>query len=378
MVHPASNGCGDGTRPNLSVGFVLVPEFTLGSLSGFVDALRIAADNLDGSRQIHCRWTIMGPDRRPVRSSSGVEIAPWDVFKSPAAFDYIVVVGGLLRGQERIDPRLLEYVRKANAAGVSLVGVCTGSFVLARAGVMRGRRACVHWHHVDEFRKEFPEQRVDGEQVYVVDGKIITCAGGQSATDVALYLIERHCSRSIALKVASGMVMEKARGSKDAQPRPEADWFRRIEDTLVQRAILLMEQQSPARHVMISEIAAKVGVSERTLVRAFHRCFKLSPAAFLRALRLAHGRWDVLNTRKPIGWIASDYGFSDASHFTRLFREYYCVTPAAARERGSLDRATRGREAGRGMEGVLDQILWEDPLSFAAIDWPTEDRLQRD
>jgi transcriptional regulator GlxA family with amidase domain len=359
-------------RANLSVAFVLLPEFTLSTFSGFVDALRIAADEVDRSRQLHCRWTILGPDRNAVRSSSGVEIAPWESFRDPAEFDYTIVVGGLVRGHNRIDKRTLTYLRQVDERGGSLIGVCTGSFALARAGLMKGYRCCVHWHHLQEFMTEFPEHRVEGHSVYVIDGKRITCAGGQSAVDVAVHLIERHCGRSLALKVTSAMVVEAARGPKHPQPRPETKWFHEIKSGLVQRAILLMEQQSPAQRVEVADIAARLGVSMRTLVRAFQRTFDLSPSVFMRALRMAHGRWEILNTEKSVGWIASDYGFSDASHFTRLFRKYYGVTPVLARETREQEIKRRPKRAPRGIKPVMQDILWGDPMSFAAIDWPSE------
>lgn len=350
--------------------FVLLPEFTLSTFSGFVDALRIASDEVDRSRQVHCRWTVLGPDRNAVRSSCGVEIAPWAAFSDPGDYDYTVVVGGLVRGHRRIDKRTLNYLRLVDERGGSLIGVCTGSFALARAGLMKGYRCCVHWHHLKEFTEEFPDHRVDAQSVFVIDGKRITCPGGQSAVDVAVHLVERHCGRSLALKVTSGMVIEAARGPKHPQPRPETKWFHEIRSGLVQRAILLMDQQSPTQRPNVEGIAARLGVSMRTLVRAFQSTFGLSPSVFMRALRLAHSRWEVLNTDKSVGWIASDFGFSDASHFTRLFRQYYGVTPQAAREAGGAGT----HKPSLTIKPALRKILWGDPMSFAVIDWPSQEQ----
>jgi transcriptional regulator GlxA family with amidase domain len=81
---------------HLAVGFVLMPSFTLLPFSAFIDALRLAADEGDKSRQVNCQWTVMGPDLAPVSSSAGVTVKPWETYRDPSDFDYIVVVGGLL------------------------------------------------------------------------------------------------------------------------------------------------------------------------------------------------------------------------------------------------------------------------------------------
>ena len=358
----------------LSVGFVLLPDFTLLAFSGFVDALRLAADQDDRSRQVHCQWTLLGPRLMPVRSSCGVEITPWETFDGDKHFDYVVVIGGLLRGHERMDRRILSFLRDADARGASLVGVCTGSFALARAGLMKGYRSCVHWYHLQEFAREFPNHRVEADVAYRVDGRRITCAGGQSSLDVAVHLVEKHCGRNIALKVRTGLVVTAANDPRQAPPHPETKWFAEINKTLIQRAILLIDEQPTWRTGLMTEIAGRLGVSVRTLVRGFERTFNLPPATFFRVLRVARGRWDLLNTSKSIGCIALDHGFSDASHFTRLFREYYGATPAMFRQTAHSSapaRATaKSRKAAGKLGSPLEQILYGDAFSLAAVDWP--------
>ncbi|HVO88431.1 MAG TPA: DJ-1/PfpI family protein, partial [Casimicrobiaceae bacterium] len=125
-------------QTQLSVGFVLQPEFTLIAFAGFVDALRLAADERDGSRPIRCAWSVLAPTSAPIRASCGVEIHPTSHLVDPGRFDYLVVVGGLLRGGHHIDAQLVRYLQQADAAGVPLVGICTGSFVLARSNLLRG------------------------------------------------------------------------------------------------------------------------------------------------------------------------------------------------------------------------------------------------
>jgi transcriptional regulator GlxA family with amidase domain len=354
------------------VAFLLLPDFTLSTFTGFVDALRLAADEADRSRQRYCRWTIIGPDRTAVRSSCGIEITPWELMGNSDEFHYTIVVGGLLSGHSRIDKRILDYLRKADQRGGALIGLCTGSFALARAGLMRHHRSCVHWFHLREFRQEFPNHRVAADRVYIVDGRRITCSGGQSAIDLAIHLVERHCGRGIALKVASYMVVSNTRGLTHPQPHPEMRCIREIKNSLVQRAILIMEQHLLVQPVVVRVIAAQLGVSTRTLARAFQQTFNVSPATFFRAMRIAHCRWELLNTQKSSGRVALDHGFADASHFTRVYRQFYGTSPTAAREHRAVRPKASDRRSGasRGRQGnTIDRILRGDSLSFSAVDW---------
>ena len=100
--------------PSLSVGFVLMPSFTLLPFSAFIDALRLAADEGDQSQQINCRWTLMGPNLDAISSSSGVQIKPWESYRNPVEFDYIVVVGGLLQKTLHGSQHAIDYLQQAN------------------------------------------------------------------------------------------------------------------------------------------------------------------------------------------------------------------------------------------------------------------------
>lgn len=348
----------DAAEAKLSVGFILLNEFTLFAFSGFVDALRIAGDELDNSRQVECRWTVIAPTLQPVRANCGVEIAPWETFPDPRRFDYIVVIGGRMEPQRNTDPRILEYLALAAERGVAIVGVCTATFVLARAGVMDGRRCCVHWNARADFEEEFPDLEVASDTIFLEDGDRITCPGGQSAADVALHLIARHCGPANARKAAAGMVLERMRGHRTPQPHAEATWFGEIKKPLVRRAVAMMDRHISS-DLPLAEIARRLQVSSNTLYRAFQDALGESPTRFFRLLRLAHGHWSLHHTNLSVSQIAHVYRFSDASHFTRMHRRYYGVPPARARALGedgsrALIRAEHRRTvAGQVLAGGL-------------------------
>lgn len=314
--------------PRLSIGFILQPEFTLVAFSSFVDALRLAADEADRSRQVRCRWAVVSHDMRPVRASCGIEVAPSRELGDPAEFDYVVMVGGLLPAGRRLSPRLVAYLGQAAAAGRPLVGVCTGSFILARAGLMRRHRSCVNWFHYRDFVLEFPDHAVTSDQLFVVDRDRITCAGGTSVVHLAAHLIERHVGKPESQKALRIMIEKSALPSRAPQPQPS---FAGETDNLwIRRAMLLMERNAGTRFSVL-DIARELHVSPRHLERLFQAELGVSPSDFARTLRLRRAHDLLVDTRQPISEVALDTGFADGSHFSRRFRDAYGKSPSQVR-----------------------------------------------
>jgi transcriptional regulator GlxA family with amidase domain len=315
-------------KARLSVGILLLPDFTLMAFAGFVEALRLAADDGDGSRQINCQWSIVGPALDPVRSSCGVAIAPWEIYPPPDRFDYIVVVGGLLHTGHNPPASMSAYLHEAAARGVRLIGLCTGVFLLIRAGLMKGRRCCVSWYHYQDLVDEFPDVEPIADQLFVTDGNRITCAGGAGAVDLAAWLIERHCGRSWAQKSLRILVVDKARAPNAAQPQPAV--LKATRNERVRRAILLMEQHL-GDPLSVEEIARRVNISKRQLERIFRQETGKSPHEIALELRLRYGQWLLTRTARPITEIASECGFADSSHFSRAYRNAFGEPPSTTR-----------------------------------------------
>jgi transcriptional regulator GlxA family with amidase domain len=120
-----------------------------------VDVLRLAADEGDRSRPIACAWHVMDSSKRPIQSSCGLTVDPTSALLDPQDLDYVVVVGGLLTAPA-ISEATADYLRRAAAANVTLIGLCTGSFILCRLGLMKDREVCVSWYHHQDFTEAFP------------------------------------------------------------------------------------------------------------------------------------------------------------------------------------------------------------------------------
>jgi transcriptional regulator GlxA family with amidase domain len=315
-------------QPLISVGFVLANNFTLSALSLFIDALRLAADEGDLSRPIRCRWTVMAAKPEPVRASCGLMVNRTSGLEDPRQFQYIVVVGGLLHAGRQVDNETERYLREAARLGVPLIGVCTGSFILARAGLMEGYRCCVSWYHYRDFLEEFPDHHPVADRLFMVDRDRITCSGGSGVADLAAFLIERHLGRAVAQKSLHVLLLHRARLGSDAQPRPPMEGD--SADERVGRALLLMEQNM-TNPLPIATIATRLNLSTRQLERLFHAALGERPAIIYRRLRLRYARWLLENTERTITDIAIETGFSDSAHFSRQFKDFFAATPSGAR-----------------------------------------------
>lgn len=325
----------DIAMPRLRVGFLLARHFTLTAFANFIDTLRLAADEGDRSRPILCKWVVMAANGNPISSSSGIAIAPEVGLLDPRQFHYIVVVGGLLNRGEPIDEATAAYIRQVAVAGIPLIGVCTGSFILKRLGLLEGRKTCVSWYHRSDYIDEFGIAPI-ADQLFMIDGDRITCSGGAGVVDLAAELVEKHVGAQAAKKSLNVMLLDEQRAAHAAQPTPHI--APTAADVRVRRAVLKMEQ-AMAEPVAIAALAKHIGVSERQLDRLFRNELGASPAETYRVMRLDYGNWLISNTKRSIGEIAAMAGFADGAHFARAYRKRFGVNPREIRKFGDVTNA---------------------------------------
>lgn len=329
-------------RKPLRVGFILSSNFTLSAFSNFIDVLRLAADENDDSRQVRCNWHIMSPDRGLIRSSGGLAVQPTSGLLPIEELDYVVVIGGLLQRGPQIDERIANYLLNAAERDVTLVGVCTGSFILQRLGLLDGYKCCISWYHYRDFLEEFEEATPVADQSYVIDRRRITCSGGSNAAHLAAFLVDRHVGSSVAQKALRILQIERMRPAGTAQSAPLQP---EIEDRRIAQALLMMEQNLSAP-LSVSQIAAQVGTSTRQLERVFKDALHSSPQAAYIQLRLRHAQW-MLKRGFPLSAIAAETGFSDSSHLSKTYKTAYGVNPSQDRHDHAVAPAYTAQETAR-------------------------------
>lgn len=317
--------------PKLRVGFLLAPRFTMTAFSGFVDLLRLAADEDDRSRPIACSWSVLGPPGATIEASCGVTVSAWEAPTDPTHFDYLVVVGGLLHGGQRIPGWMADFLAEGARAGVPLAGLCTGSFILARLGLLDGYTACVSWFHRDDFMREFPHLRVVSNRLFIVDGDRLTCAGGTSVVHLAARLVTRHQGTAAAEQSLRIMIEDHALPGNT--PQPEQVITRCARDPVVKRAMLYIEQNLAAGNDL-TDLPELIGISARQLQRRFVTDIGITAKEYRARLRLSRAKWLVQHTAMPLADVGLECGFADGAHLSRSFRRHFGSAPSEFRRLG--------------------------------------------
>jgi len=315
-------------RLALKVGFILARQFTLSAFANFVDVLRLAADEGDRSRPIRCSWRVISATMNPVVSSCGIPVQPDDRLGDPRDFDYVVVVGGLIPAIETLNPDYIAYLKRAAEANVAIVGVCTGAFILHKAGLMEGHRCCVSWFHHDDFLDQFEDLIPVSDQIFVVDRNRLTCSGGASSAHLAAYLVDRHIGQAAARKSLNIMIIDEAQTQENPQPGLPLEFT--TSDKLVRKALHLI-RQNVATPLTVVQLATRLKISRRKLERHFSEALQLSPAEAGLSVRLSVARNLLSSTDQSVTRIAAATGFCDASHFGKVFRAREGAPPDAWR-----------------------------------------------
>jgi|TARA_R110002049_G_scaffold71345_3_gene183814 transcriptional regulator GlxA family with amidase domain len=323
-------------KPALKIGLILARQFTLSAFANFVDVLRLAADEGDRSRPIRCSWRVVSATMNPVVSSCGIPVQPDQRLGDPSEFDYVVVVGGLISAIENLNPDYIAYLKRAALADVPIVGVCTGAFILHKAGLMDGYRCCVSWFHHNDFLEQFDGLIPISDQIFVVDRNRLTCSGGASSAHLAAYLVDRHIGQAAARKSLNIMIIDEAQTPENPQPGLPLEFA--TSDKLVRKALHLI-RQNVATPLTVDQLSKRLKISRRMLERHFGDALQLSPAEAGLSVRLAVARHLLSRTDHSVTHIAAATGFCDASHFGKVFRTREGVPPNAWRQKNRADGA---------------------------------------
>jgi AraC family transcriptional regulator, transcriptional activator FtrA len=273
------------------------------------------------------RFAVVAAEGKRARAMGGI------VVEASLGLDQLakantIIIPGWRDKTERPPQALLNAISKANARGTRCLSICSGVFVLAAAGLLKGRRATTHWRHIPELKHMYPDIYVEEDVLYVDEGNVITSAGSAAGIDACVHLVRRDFGAKIANTVARRLVMPPHREGGQAQyvaaPIPVRSG-RTITDAL-----------DWARHhisqaIDVVDMANVAAMSERTFQRRFNEAVGMSPKLWLQRERMFRAQELLETTDLTLDELASQCGYESLDTFRVAFRRTVGTAPAAYR-----------------------------------------------
>jgi transcriptional regulator GlxA family with amidase domain len=305
---------------------------------------RIAADELSGPGQAFFRARIASSDHREFRcyqvltlgigtarclTECGVIVKPQLDISDAPQLDTIIVPGGCGIHDARLSKKIAKWLNRRAPVTRRIVALGDSVSALAQTGLLDGRQVAVHWRFAKDFAKTFPKLRVISDRLFVKDDRFYTCAGGISAVDLSLSLIEEDYGRQMALKLARELILHVKRSGEQEQYSEALRFQVQACDRFanISSWILCNLHQD----LSIEALAQRTCMSSRNFTRLFRSEFGRTPAEFIASVRISEAQRRLLIPRNSIESVAGSVGFKSADAFSRTFERLVGVRPSTYR-----------------------------------------------
>lgn len=309
-------------RQPLGVAVLVLPQCSILAVASVLDPMRAANRHLGWEG---FRWRVVTPDGRPVPLTCGIGLPAAGPLAAGEGAEALIVIVGYRQAEVATRALLAELARIGPQMRL-VAGIDAGPWVLARAGLLQGHRATVHWEDLEDFAAAFPGVEVVPDR-WVIDGARATAGGAAPAHDLMVHLIGSRHGAALARQVTGTFMTETRAGDEPQTARRPAG--RRL-DPRVEAAMARMEARLDAPEPA-ARTARAVGLSPRRLETLFGAALGLTPGAYALSLRLQAARRLVTDTRHPLAEVALRTGFSSAATLSRAFRRRFGLPPSALR-----------------------------------------------
>jgi transcriptional regulator GlxA family with amidase domain len=313
------------TNTPIRIAFVLAPQFPMLAFAAALDPLRVA--NRLSEKPLF-EWLLASVDGRPVMASNGIPVEVQATLDALHDIDLVVVCVGLEPLQFGRQHKIHHQLRRLAHHGAVIGAISCGTFVLAEAGLLAGRRATVHWEYDELFRKRYPSLQTSHE-LFIFDRDVFTCCGGTAALDMMLHLVRETFGKQLAQDVAEQFIYPRIRDEEEAQRAAIQNRYAVASPRLAQ--IIEMMESTLDEPVPLCEIATKVGISTRQIERLFKEQMGIGPSMFYLKRRLERARTLLRQTLLPIREVAVECGFGSTAHFSNAYKKSFGVPPTQER-----------------------------------------------
>jgi transcriptional regulator GlxA family with amidase domain len=344
-----NTGCPPRTQPRTRrVVFIAAPGTEIldlvGPLQVFARAAEMFTRQNPGSPPIYSVEVITTSPRTSVATNCGLRITAHKTFREVRGkIDTLLVAGGSAIEQDEINSDVVRWLRKI-AGGVRRIGsVCTGAMLLARAGLLDGRRATTHWNWCHVLIKRAPRADVDPDPIFVRDENVYTSAGVTAGMDLALALVEEDYGSRLALQVARNLVLYLRRPG--GQSQFSAALSLQLTDRKPLRELEAWVLDNLNKPLTVPTLAERVAMSPRNFARVFAQEMKTTPAKFVERLRVEAARRRLEESRNSLEAIAGECGFGNVNSMRNVFQRTLKIAPGQYRRHFRSMRHVKRRKA---------------------------------
>jgi transcriptional regulator GlxA family with amidase domain len=294
------------------------------AVSNAIEPLRMA--NMLSKTHFY-EWDILTLDGQPATASNGLQLAPTRALAEAGDCEVIFVCGGI-NVRDAVRPPVLKALERLALAKRKLGALCTGSYALAKAGLLDNYRAAIHWENLLALREEFP-RIIFSQQLFVIDRDRYTCSGGIAPLDLMLNVIRRQVGDSVAAAISDQFILDRIRNDHDQQYIPLQAKVGACHKTLIDVASLM--EANIEEPLSLDELSDAVDMSRRQIERLFRRHLGSVPTKYYLELRLRRARELLLQTSMSIMDITVACGFRSPPHFSKCYRGYFGYPPGEER-----------------------------------------------
>lgn len=321
----------DSAEDTVDLAIIVTPSFNSYATLGFVDPFR-AANYLEGRKVF--RWRFLSEQGGICVPSNGVGVETTSIQEADGFKPQIVLISSSWTPESYASKGIQFALRKWRRQGASVAGMDTGAFIMAQSGLLKNRRATVHYEHIGALKETYPEIEVV-EDLFVSDGPYMTCCGGTAAVDLALNILKGVAGQALADAVSRYIFHPAVRKQGTWQQPTDSEPFGPSLPATVRQVIQLMERNLE-EPLTIPQVCEAVGISQRQVDRLFAKHIRKSPALYYRDIRLDRARGLVTQTELSISEIAVASGFSSHVHFSRAYKDRFGLPPIRDRVEGRV------------------------------------------
>jgi transcriptional regulator GlxA family with amidase domain len=305
------------------IGFLIFPDFQLLDAAGPISVFEIASRVAKRSQPIR----VVAAKPGPVRSTSGAEMLARK-FGSPGALTTLIIAGGEGVDAASRDACTVNFVKAVAARGTRVASVCSGTFILAEAGLLDGRRATTHWHRTPQFLKAYPRVKLEPDQIFVRDGQVWSSAGITAGIDLALAMVADDYGEEVVDRTARQLVLYHRRSGGQSQ-------FSSLLELKAPTGrfgpLLTWAREHLNERLTVEDLAERAGMSSRHFTRAFIAETGATPSKAIERLRIEVARQRVQSSSEAIERVAEVTGFGDPERMRRAFIRVFGQPPQSMR-----------------------------------------------